>query len=74
MVGLLVCCAPAGEFAGCGVNLGRDEWVWVEALPQPGCLMLHHDCGCVLYVGPDLRLRAVTYAAELCRERFSQSR
>lgn len=41
-LGLFVCLfaalpfpALSGEFAGCSVSLGRGDWVWLEALPQP---------------------------------------
>lgn len=72
--------ALAREFARCFVNLGRDKWVWVEALPQPGCLILHDYHAVSQIQGPNLRLgpgflcrRLFSCVVELCRKGFSQS-
>lgn len=73
--------ALARDFARCFVNLGGDKWVWVEALPQPDCLILRDCHGHITDAGAKSKawpwisesglFRCV---AELCRKGFSESR
>ena len=86
MAGGFACSLPfifqlfAREFARCFVDLGRDEGVWVEALPQPGCLILpdYHrhiiDAGAKSRAWPWVSVSGLfSCVAELCRKGFSQS-